>query len=292
MYNTLGSGFAKVVSQFSKVTVVVRPFAGPEAWLPSVNKGEMELGAISPFTAWQAYNAADKPYTTPVTNFRLLRSGKETNTIGFVVTQKSGIKSIKDLKGKKVPSGFGGHTALMRAFTSEFKTEGLEWSDVIQVPVTGAVEVARAFEEGRTDVAWGPLGMPALRELDVKTGIRYLPVKGDPQSLEILRRYAFPGVQVIPVKKGAAPGVVEDIMMMTYDSYLISWAALDDETVTSLLNTLWEHTNDLFQIHPTFKGFTKEVAVTSLPVIPYHPAAIRFYKEKGGWREEGSKILK
>ena len=292
LYNALGSGFAKTISQYSKIMVVVRPFTGPDAWLPALDKGEIELGSLSAAIAWYPYNAVGPPYLTPLTNLRLLRSGKEASLIGFVVAKNSGIKTIKDLKGKRVPVGFGGHIMTLKTLGAMLKTEGLDWADVVQIPVTGIPDALNALGEGRVDVAWGAIGTPTVRELDVKMGVRFLPVKDDPKSLEILRTNIFPGVQLVTVKKGSGPGVLEDIPMQTYDSYLIACANLNDETVTAILNTLWDHTNDLLPMHSAFKSFTREAAVTSLPVIPYHPAAIRFYKEKGVWKEEAGSVLK
>ena len=74
LFNALGNGYAKVISQYSKITVVVRPFTGADAWLPALDKGEIELGSISSGLTWYPYNAIGTPYSTPLRNLRLLRS--------------------------------------------------------------------------------------------------------------------------------------------------------------------------------------------------------------------------
>jgi hypothetical protein len=293
LYNSLGNGYSKVISQYSKMTVVVRPFTGPDSWIPSLDRGEIELGSVASSVIWYPYNAVGPPYSTPVTNFALLRSVKEAVFLGFVVTQKSGIKSIKDLKGKRVPAGLGGHVQTLRALTAGLRAGGLDWGDVVQVPVTDTVDLVRAFGDGRTDVAWAPVGQPAIREMDIKMGgVRYLPFGRDAETLAIIRRNLFPGIVIGVANKNLGPGVIEETPLMTYDSYLIAWAGLNDETVTTIISTLWDHTEELFSVHPGFKGFTRDAAVTSLPVIPYHPAAVRFYKEKGVWKEEANTIRK
>lgn len=292
LYNALGNGFAKTISQYSDVKVVVRPFTGPDAYLPAMDKGELELATLSSLIVWYPYNAMGPPYSAPLKNYRLLRSGEGALLTGFFVAKNSGIRTIRDLKGKRVPSGFGGSTLALRSMEATLKTEGVGWEDVIRVPVSGIPDALKAFDEGRVDVGWGAPGTPMVQQLDVKIGVRYLPIKDDPKSLEILRTLIFPALQLVPVKKGSGPGVVEDIKLETYETYLIAWAGLNDETVTAIMNTLWDHTNDLFPIHPSFKGFGKENAVTTIPVIPYHPAAIRFYKEKRVWKEEANRILK
>jgi len=80
--------------------------------------------------------------------------------------------------------------------------------------------------------------------------------------------------------------------MLTYDSYLIANAKVRDGAVRTILTTLWEHEKDLTVIHPGLKGFVNSAAVTEFPVIPYHPEAIRFYKEKGVWTPKAETVKK
>ena len=47
---------------------------------------------------------------------------------------------------------------------------------------------------------------------------------------------------------------------------------------------LWENTDKLLPLHPSFKDWTRERAVTAEMTIPYHPAAVQFYKELGVWK--------
>jgi hypothetical protein len=293
LFNSLGNGYAKVISQYSKIAVIVRPFSGPDAWQPSQDQGELELGSIAAPVAWYSYNAAGPPYSTtgPVKNVRLLLCVPESSLIGAVVRKGSDVKTIRDLKGKRVPYVVG-HAGTQNNIRAALMTEGLDWDDVIKVPVPGVVDIMRAFGDGRADMGWAPVGQPALRELDVKLGgVRFLPVKGDPKSLEILRSILGPANYVAKAKKNSSPGILEDTLLISYDSYLTAWAGLDDETTTLIVSTLWNRTEDLRQIHPGFKSFTNEAAVTTRPMIPYHPAAIRFYKEKGIWKDEANTVV-
>jgi len=186
-FNAIGSGMAKVVSQFSPLTIIVRPFSGPDAWLPALNQGELHLGAVSAFSSWQAYHAKAE-YKEPLPNLRLLRSGEGSLMLGFVVPAKSGIRSVKDLKGKRVSAGWGGHTAIISSVTSALEAAGLKWSDVVEVPVVGAADGVQALMEGRLDASWASFGMPQVRQADARIGVRYIPLESSPQALEIYRR--------------------------------------------------------------------------------------------------------
>ena len=290
-FNAMGSGMAKVVSQFSPMTIIVRPFSGPDAWLPALNQGELNLGAVSAFSSWQAYQAKAE-YKEPLPNLRLLRSGEGSLMLGFVVPAKSNLRSVKDLKGKRVSAGWGGHTAIISSVTAALEAAGLKWSDVVEVPVVGAADGVQALMEGRLDASWASFGMPQVRQADARIGVRYIPLESSPQALEIYRRVAFPGAMLNTAKAGSAPGAVADTPLLTYDSYLIANAKVSDEAVRTILSSLWEHEKDLTVIHPGLKGFVNSAAVTEFPVIPYHPEAIRFYKEKGVWTPKAETIKK
>jgi len=51
----------------------------------------------------------------------------------------------------------------------------------------------------------------------------------------------------------------------------------------TLIKTWAEHWKELEPIHPQFRGWRPEVFVQDFATIPYHPGAIKFYKEKGMW---------
>jgi len=55
---------------------------------------------------------------------------------------------------------------------------------------------------------------------------------------------------------------------------------MSDQLAYDILKALFDHKEELNQIHAQFKGITLENAVKGMP-IPFHPGALKFYKEKG-----------
>jgi len=56
-----------------------------------------------------------------------------------------------------------------------------------------------------------------------------------------------------------------------------------DAVVEAALKAIWENTDKLAPIHPLFKEWTRERAVDPEVTIPFHPGAVRFYKERKVW---------
>ena len=59
--------------------------------------------------------------------------------------------------------------------------------------------------------------------------------------------------------------------------------ALSGQAVQATLKALWDNVEKLPPLHPQFKDWTRERAASADITIPYHPAAVEFYKEKGAW---------
>jgi len=79
---------------------------------------------------------------------------------------------------------------------------------------------------------------------------------------------------------------VEDTCVNAYDIYFLSHKGASDKVVTTVLKGIWDNVDKLPPLHPTFKEWTRERAVDPEVTIPYHQAAIGFYKEHGVWSKK------
>ncbi|GGL79458.1 TAXI family TRAP transporter solute-binding subunit [Wenxinia marina] len=284
-FNTVGSAIANAVSQNSDVNVIVRTYAGPAAWAPVVDTGEVATGVMSANSAYQAYSGENEAETA-YTNLRLIRSGDASLQLGMLVRADGPIQSYEDLAGARISSDFGGHLSIGNSLLATLTTQGLTWDDVTPVPVTGANDGIDALVADRLDATWASVGQPRAREADSQIGVRYLSVPNTPENEAIFQEYVFPGARISTAPDGAAPGVIGDTNLLSYDTYVVANADVDDATVTALLEGMLAAGEELQGVHPSLAGFTPEAAVTSAPVIPYHDAAIAFYKEQGMWTDE------
>ena len=284
-YNAVGSGMAKVITEGSSVRVIVRPFGGPDSYLDQLNNGEINFAALSGSSMHYAYNGKNKNKKA-YKNMRLVRSGEGGLYVGFIVMNNSDIKTVAGLKGRRVASSYGGHAVIGPSITGALATAGLTWDMVKPVPVTGANDGVAALDNGRVDTAWSSLGQPVVSQLNAQKGIRYLSFEKSPKSLAALRKIIFPGVKLEMIKKNPSLGVQDDVNLITYDAYLVAHKDVPDATVKKVLEAMWNKTDELVKIHRGLRGFTREAAVTDIPMAPYHPAAVAFYKEKGIWSKE------
>jgi TRAP transporter TAXI family solute receptor len=287
-FYTIGSGVAAVANKYSGLRIIVRPYSGPAAWAPVLNTGEVPVGVMSASSAYQAFSG-DNEQKTAYRNLRLVRAGSASLMLGFLVRKDGPIKSYADLKGKRISSDFGGHLSIANSIEASLKIAGYTWKDVTAVPVAGANDGIDALVSDRLDATWASLGQPRAREADTQIGVSYLSVPVGPEAAKIYREQAFPGARISVAQKDVVPGVNAATRLLAYDSYIVAGKDVSDETITKLLNGLWEGTKELLPVHPSLHGFTQEASVTDAPVIPYHPAAVAFYKEKKMWSDDDQK---
>lgn len=291
LFNATGSGIAKVASKHSGHRMIVRAFGGPDSYMSQLNDGKYDFSAISSPTAYFNFNGRTKNKKS-TKNIRLIQAGSGALRLSFVVYADSDIKTFADLKGKRVTSDFGGHTVINPMVTYALKSAGLGWKDVRGVPVTGALDAPRALGAGRVDATWASLGMPVVREIHAKKKVRYLSFDKSPATLAMLRKNIFPGVRLVtvpPIKPLQRLGIAGKTTLLTFDSYIVTHTKQDPKVIKDVLQALWDNTPELNKAHFSLRGFKHKSAASNLPLVPYHPAAIAFYKEKGIWTDAVAK---
>ena len=85
------------------------------------------------------------------------------------------------------------------------------------------------------------------------------------------------------LKSGFSTGIVGDTCVQSYDIYLVGHKALSADVVQATLKALWDNIEKLPPLHPQFNDWTRERAAAAEITIPYHPAAVQFYKERKVW---------
>ncbi|MBI2359994.1 MAG: TAXI family TRAP transporter solute-binding subunit [Deltaproteobacteria bacterium] len=286
VYYTQGTAVAKVLTDFGQMKVLAKPMTGPNAWMPTFSRGEIEMGLVSaPDTNWAFHGVKEAGYPQRAQKIRLVQRGVPL-WIGMIVRQDSPIRSISDLKGKRVASGHGGNFIINKNIEATLATVGLTPADTIPVPVASFVGGQEAFREGRVDSIFaGTPATAATVESAAAVGARFLPLPKGKEAVERCRR-VIPACEFTVMKAGY--GILkEDTVFMGYYNYLVGHAdALSEAAAYQIARSLWQHHKELWRIHVTLKEWQPEAMADPDPGIPYHPGAMRFYKEAGVWTRD------
>ena len=281
LYNAIGTGIATVVSRHTAMIVRVQPFAGPPAWLPSMNSGETDMGVLTSADAVTSYRGVIL-YKKSYKNTRILVVGGALQ-LSFYVPRGAPIETVADLKGKRIPADYPGTPIVRLSSTAALATAGLTYNDIVKVPVSDLQAGAEAFMEGRTDAGWHSVGSPAVEEANArKGGVKFISVIATPEGAKRMGE-VYPGSYPSVVKAGSATGIVKDVVLLTNDIYLVASKDFSDQAAYDTVKALWEYNQELGAAYPSLKAWLRERMLSKDAFIPYHPGAIKFFKEKGVW---------
>ena len=287
VFYALASGLSKVASEGAPFQMVVQPYSGTSTFLPLLDNGELDFGINNAVDMGLSYQGPERlkiggrnPFQhTP--NVRLVMRGAILMT-ALLVRKDAPMKSVLDIRGKRLTGEYPAQLANWYNIFGFLTGAGMKFEDVKIVPVPGANEGVDALIQGRADVALHAVDSAKVKEADAAIGVRHISLDCSAQGEKRLRA-AVPGYYPHWLKRGQAAGIADDTCVNAYDIYLTSSKATNDRVVQTILKNIWDNTDKLLPLHPSFKDWTRTRAVDADVTIPYHPAALQFYKERGAW---------
>jgi uncharacterized protein len=284
--HALGSGLAAVASKATPVSGKVQPYNGPNAWMTLLDNGELEFGIINILDSYMAATGTGN-YKKAYHSIRVVQGGVFPFPVGLVVRDKSDIKQVSDLKGKRMAWDFGGHAINQTWQNAMLDIGGVKGSDVTQVRFSNLNEAVRAVAEGKVDSSISALGIGLVEEVNAMEPIRFINLPDTEAANNYLSKY---GAMIVKAPKST--GVKGETHVIGYPLQLVSSTKVSEKTVYTMVKAWWDNLAELQTLHPLFKRWTKEHQALTNFTVPYHPGAIKFYKEVGVWTDKQEARLK
>ena len=279
-YYVMGGGLAKLLSETAGIRSIVQPYAGSSVYLPLINSGDVTMGLSSSLDSGGAYNGEQgrdrNPKLRTLARLWPLR-------YAMLVRKDSPIKSVADLKGRKLVMNFKANVSLSPIHTAVLKSAGLSENDIVPVDVAGLPQGVRGVVDGSIDATWIAVGIPAVKEAHASVGVRYVDLSGPSFTPEFLDQQTS-GLFPISVKPAPnLPEVSEPLMTTGFDVFLMASSDMDDATATKVLGTVFNAYPDLQKDYPPLRLGKAEEMGRASNTVPYHAAAVAFYQSKGLW---------
>jgi len=278
----IGKAIAAAISGNSEMQMRPQEMANTADYMPLVNGGEIEFGIANIVQTWFAFNGKGMSEGRPMKNLRMAAVLMPFRA-GLIVPKSSGITSVAGLKGKRWPvfkaGSLGDH--VVKAFLAN---AGMTLDDVKAVPVPNFPRMWNSFKQGTTDMTIVVVGSKTNREMDatVKGGVRF--VSFDQGKVGGMQKW-MPGMYLTEVKPSPKlPGVEGPTNVMTYDYTFFASTSTKDATVYKAVKALHKSEKELLATGPFWRGFHGGGMAKKVDV-PFHPGAIKFYKEIGIWKE-------
>lgn len=203
-------------------------------------------------------------------------SATYNNYIQIVANADAGIKTLADLKGKRISVGAARSGTELNA-RAIFKAAGMDYKDLAKVeylPFGESVELIKNRQLDATLQSAG-LGVASIRDLATAVKIVVVPIPA-----ETVAKVGDAAYQPAVIPAGTYGGQDADVPTAAIPNYLITHAGVSDELAYQMAKQLYEHLDTLKSAHNAAKVIQRENAVKGMPV-PLHPGAERYYKEVG-----------
>jgi TRAP transporter TAXI family solute receptor len=286
IYYSLGGGIAKVLTEKMGVQAIVQPYAGSSVALPLVNNGELTTSLASTLDSGAAYRGENDYQGKSMKNLRsLVRIFSLPYT--FTVRADSGLKTIADLKGKKVVMEFKALLGLKPMNEALIKAGGLQLSDITPVTVAGLKQGLDAVADKSADASAVAAGIAMVQEMhaSVPGGVRYLNVTG-PNATDEFMGNTLAGTSLLKLEPNPRmPEVTEPITIGTYDVFLVVGSSVSNEDANKMTTILVESWPELQKDYPALRPAKLEDLSRATNVVPYHPGAIAAFKAKKMWSD-------
>ena len=292
LVNACAVGISNITSKYTDMNLKVIPKTNERAWVPLMATGEADLGLGNATALRNAFLGVDvfeeigKQVNVKGFPLRLVTIGSPIIS-QFTVRGDDPAQKISDLKGYRMPYYPDGTFAKLMT-DARLANGGLTVKDIKPVLFSNPIEACKALIAGRTQAADIAIFAPIAVEAVSKVGMRYIPLDVSPEALA--RYKAFnPTFYAYRVPGGVYAGIPEPMWLSAFDIYYVARTDLDEEAVYTLTKTLWERNDELVK-SPGLAMWKKDRFVTDEIWLPYHPGAIKFYKEVGVWTDKAEEL--
>ncbi|HXF45466.1 MAG TPA: TAXI family TRAP transporter solute-binding subunit, partial [Burkholderiaceae bacterium] len=223
--------------------------------------------------AWNGVE--DAGFKTPLKKLRTV-AGIYSNYIQIVASAESGIKTLADLKGKRISVGAPRSGTELNA-RAILKAAGLSYKDFAKVEYLPFGESVELIKNRQLDVTLQSAGLGVASIRDLATTMKISVVAIPP---EVVAKIGDPAYQAGTIPAGTYSGQDAAVPTVTIKNFLVTHEGVPADTVYTMTKALFDNLDQMVAAHSAAKAITKADAPKN-PPVPLHPGAERYYREAG-----------
>jgi hypothetical protein len=197
------------------------------------------------------------------------------NYIQLVATKDSGVKTLADLKGKRISVGApkSGTELNTRAI---LKAAGMSYADFGKVEYLGFAESVELMKNRQIDATLqsAGLGVASIRDLATNNDVVVVAIPA-----AMVQKIGAPYVSAT-IPANTYRGQTEAVETAAVVNFLVTHEGVKADLIYAMTKAMYENLNQMVAAHNAAKAIKLENAVNGMP-LPLHPGAERYYKEKG-----------
>ncbi|NYB73468.1 TAXI family TRAP transporter solute-binding subunit [Sedimentibacter hydroxybenzoicus DSM 7310] len=275
-YFPLGGAFAEIWNNdISGINATATSTGASVANVNLLKEGEVEVVIIQNDIASYAETGTVLFEGEPYPNIRGLCT-LYSEPLQLVTTDKS-IKTVADLKGKRVAVGAIGSGVEANA-RQIIAAAGLDFENDINPKFLSFAEASTGLKDKQLDAAFLVAGVPtaAIVDLSTQNDVFVVPIDGKVAE-NLMSTYPFYTEFIIPA--ATYKGQTEDVKSLSVRAMLAVNDNLDEELAYNMVKSIYENSDRITAAHNVGKDITKDTALDGIG-ITLHPGAQRYFDEQ------------
>lgn len=281
VYYLVGTAFSQTMAKYyPSIKLNVEVTSGSIGNLQMLGSKDLDLGIALANVIVSATKGETESFPKPIELQAL--SIVNQGVVHIMVAKDSGIKTIDDLKGKKIATGEPGAVAEVSA-RAILEAKGIDIEKDCTWQRIGFADSMDAISDGRTDAIIYQAGVPVPSIVEAATNTKSVELLSldDDIADKIISKITFLVKTTIPA---GTYGNEEPIATIGSPNVLVCRPDLPEDVAYNMVKTLFDNTADWQASHSSVKELNAETAVEGSP-IDFHPGAIKYFKEVGAWKE-------
>jgi uncharacterized protein len=280
VYYPLGGGMANVLSKYVPgLQATAEVTGGSVDNLKLLGTGKSEVGFAMVDAVNDAAQGLDKfkGAKVPARTLMVLYP----NRMQVVTIEGTGIKSMADLKGKRVSTGApNSATELMAQRLLE--AYGMDWNKDFRRERLTPEKSVDAIKDGRLDAVFFVAGIPvsSFTDLGATPGTKIRLVDHS-EAVEKMNAKYGPLYVKDTIPANSYPGQEQSNAVATVQNLIIAREDMPDDVAYNIVKTIFDKKDDLIAVHKEAASFDLKNQKKETSPLPYHPGAAKYFAEKG-----------
>lgn len=284
VYYPYGGAIAKVISEHLPNTeATAEVTAASVDNLKFVRDGKADIAFTLADTLADAVTGREtfEGRPVPVRALAVLYS----NYTHIVTLASNRINTLADLRGKPVSTGSPGSGSEVIAFRL-LEAAGLHRDTDVRRQGLGVAQSVDALKDGKVQAFFWSGGLPTAAILDLShtPGLTVQLLPSDSFIPALQRTYGEQLYSRLTIPVSTYPGLAADVPVVGVANVLVVNESMPEPLAFDITRLLFENKDELVAIHPEAKNLTLQTATTGSPA-PFHPGAVRYYREQHAWTE-------
>lgn len=274
-YYPIGGAIASAVTKGSEIQATAETGNASVANINLVAKGDIEVAFVQNDIAFWAYTGK-LMFKSPMSNVRAVASLYPEH-VQMILAGDSNIKTLADLKGKRVGVGAPG-SGVEGDVQAIFQVAKLGYKDM-KVDFLDFGATTNRFKDNQIDAGFVVSGYPtaSVMDLSMTKNITLMDF-----SEEFLKELAAVHPYFVPsmIPGGTYKGIDKDIKTPAVMAILVTHEKMSEDVIYNFTKAMFDNIDSIHASHAKGKEINLQTALDGL-TVPLHPGAAKYFKEKG-----------